>query len=355
MQPRPSSDSPIPSIGLSVTNIAVSILVCFVCPTVAIMIFFPESVTPFLALLSVAFVSPLLIGRASYPVFKVLFFLIPIVISALFLPSLYLLTLGMLSLLLAIGIKFWPHDPVALEARLCDLAIKCLNSIIPYLKALLFAGVAAFIFPITYFVIFVSVVWLITAHTPIVVIFYMVRAMALVAMYFIPDSVYTCLFCDSRVVPWVSKRLRQRRDGVSDLELAELVSDAMRLFSSQFFTPAPLTQKIARNIARRKKRKMELFRRFPIWWELFRYALPKKAEREVFDNTYNDLMADYLRAGQHFKHPGRKRWLTFCFGLRTVLMFLECLRTFVQDRTIGHLSRLAPRFVARLWKSFVID
>jgi hypothetical protein len=66
------------------------------------------------------------------------------------------------------------------------------------------------------------------------------------------------------------------------------------------------------------------FHRILHFWELFSFILPAKTRKEAYEPAFNDLKADYVRALQ-FKSSSEKRWLKFCFTIRTVAMVINCL------------------------------
>ena len=85
-------------------------------------------------------------------------------------------------------------------------------------------------------------------------------------------------------------------------------------------------------------------------WKNFSYLLPRKTRERVFEPAYQDLFADHLetrrKRGKWFR-----RWLTFCFVFRTVLMVGDCFRALLADRGLRFLTSLLPEPLKRWWVS----
>ncbi len=80
--------------------------------------------------------------------------------------------------------------------------------------------------------------------------------------------------------------------------------------------------------------------KFPQYWEFFRYILPKRVQNSAWEPAFWELMEDFYSVIDRIE--GRKcltRWIVFCFTVRTVLMYVQCLRAFAADATIGWLIR----------------
>lgn len=286
---------------------------------------------------------------------NVLVFMIPIVAAVWFVPPYILLTVALTLSILTVAIILAIRVGIISKERAYDLSGKGLRlASLVFLAPIILIAVAVLL-PVAYAMLLASVLWSVFAYTPIIVAFCTIRAACVFFIYLVPDVIYSNLFSDRRIEEWVEQRVDQRNGQVSDSEMLQFVLEASVLFAPRLSDAPALAEKVARNVARRRKRKLHIIRRFPAWWELFRYVLPKNVETQVFDPTYNDLLADYLSASHHFKHGGRRKWLTFCFGFRTIVMFLECLRVFVTDRTIGHLTRLGPHFLKSAWKALIAD
>jgi len=89
-------------------------------------------------------------------------------------------------------------------------------------------------------------------------------------------------------------------------------------------------------------------RRFPKLWELFRYLLPKRVQDAVWEPTFWELMEDYYSIVDRLEgRKWRTRWIVACFTLRTILMYVQCLRAFAADATVGMLWRTVSRIFRR--------
>jgi hypothetical protein len=65
---------------------------------------------------------------------------------------------------------------------------------------------------------------------------------------------------------------------------------------------------------------------FPRIWALFAYLLPREIRERVYEPAHQELLEDYLEARRRFRTKGACRWLTFCFTVRTAMMWAESLR-----------------------------
>jgi len=83
------------------------------------------------------------------------------------------------------------------------------------------------------------------------------------------------------------------------------------------------------------------------FWRLFFYILPRTTRERVFEPAFNDLQVDYLETKGKYRTRWAKRWLVFCFTLRTVLMVDGCLRAWAQDATVSWLLSFVPDRVRR--------
>jgi hypothetical protein len=101
-------------------------------------------------------------------------------------------------------------------------------------------------------------------------------------------------------------------------------------------------------IVRRATFKMTEPGGFPRAWRLFSFILPRATRERVFQPVYQELLIDYLEARRECNTPRSRRWLTFCFGVKTVLMVVGCLRAWARDATVGRLLSFLPASI-RQW------
>jgi hypothetical protein len=76
------------------------------------------------------------------------------------------------------------------------------------------------------------------------------------------------------------------------------------------------------------EKKLPSIQKIVQFWELFRFLLPAKTRQEAYEPAFNDLKAEFLNSLK-FKSPSARRWLGFCFTVKTVLMVLDCFRVMV--------------------------
>ena len=89
--------------------------------------------------------------------------------------------------------------------------------------------------------------------------------------------------------------------------------------------------------------------KLPEMWELFSFLLPRKTRRECFEPAYNDLRSETLRA-RKFHGKWARRWISFCFILKTALMLMECLRVLLQSGTGRIILGLLPESLRNWWR-----
>ena len=82
---------------------------------------------------------------------------------------------------------------------------------------------------------------------------------------------------------------------------------------------------------------------------MFSFMLPRKAQREVFEPAYNDLLEDYVRA-RRFRGRWARRWLAFAFTVRSLLMVADCLRVLLQSGAGKILVSLLPEAWRNWWR-----
>lgn len=64
---------------------------------------------------------------------------------------------------------------------------------------------------------------------------------------------------------------------------------------------------------------------FPRFWELFPIILPKSVRETVYEPCVEELKEDYLRERARWKGRFSRRWVTFCFTVRTVNLVFQSL------------------------------
>ena len=85
--------------------------------------------------------------------------------------------------------------------------------------------------------------------------------------------------------------------------------------------------------------------RLPRLWELFPYLLSNKTREKVYEPAKHDLEHDHVFGKRKFRSKGARRWLTFCFCLRTVVLFFGSIKAALGDNFIRGLEKIAPGIV----------
>ncbi|MFN0131997.1 MAG: hypothetical protein ACKVW3_05635 [Phycisphaerales bacterium] len=83
---------------------------------------------------------------------------------------------------------------------------------------------------------------------------------------------------------------------------------------------------------------------WPRLWKLMAFLLPKETRERVFDPAHADLLDQYLLA-KRYRGKWVKRWLAFCFLVRTFVMYADCLRV----AFAGKLAWLIPPWIRVFW------
>jgi len=88
---------------------------------------------------------------------------------------------------------------------------------------------------------------------------------------------------------------------------------------------------------------------YPRLWSLLQYLLPKTIRVRLFTPAHEDLKADYYTAYRQFRSKRARRWLRFCFALRTIILILGCLWTWGLDKLLKWLTTLLPAPLRQWW------
>ncbi len=88
---------------------------------------------------------------------------------------------------------------------------------------------------------------------------------------------------------------------------------------------------------------------WPRVWELLGYLLPWKVREKVYEPGHHELLEDYILTNRKYHAKWAKRWLGFCFTLRTLLLVLDCWRVLMADKGIQLLQKMIPEAIRRWW------
>src|SRR5207247_5525942 len=93
---------------------------------------------------------------------------------------------------------------------------------------------------------------------------------------------------------------------------------------------------IAATVWSRRKRpgKTPILARLPRLWALFPYLLSNKTREQNYEPAKYDLEKDHVLAKRNFRTKGARRWLTFCFCLRTAVLFFGSIKAALGDKFI---------------------
>jgi hypothetical protein len=80
---------------------------------------------------------------------------------------------------------------------------------------------------------------------------------------------------------------------------------------------------------------------FPRSWSLFAFLLPREVRERVYEPAHQELLEDYTLARRSYRTKQARRWLTFCFTVRTAMMWAESLRVMACSKGAKALRWLA--------------
>lgn len=85
--------------------------------------------------------------------------------------------------------------------------------------------------------------------------------------------------------------------------------------------------------------------------DLLGYALPRKLRTRVYEPTCEELKEEYALCRRKYRTKWARRWLSCCFGFRTLLLIAGCYRALVTDTALQVLLKLVPEPIKRWWLS----
>lgn len=71
---------------------------------------------------------------------------------------------------------------------------------------------------------------------------------------------------------------------------------------------------------------------FPRIWSLFPFLLPHSVRERVYEPALNELLEDYLLLRGTRQASWDRRWLCFCFSVRTAVLVAQCLKAAGGDK-----------------------
>jgi hypothetical protein len=79
---------------------------------------------------------------------------------------------------------------------------------------------------------------------------------------------------------------------------------------------------------------------FPRIWLLFGFLPPQAIRNRVFEPCLEEMREDLLIAWRLCQTRNARRWLTFCFTVRTAVLVVQSLRAWIGDRALRFLQRI---------------
>lgn len=89
---------------------------------------------------------------------------------------------------------------------------------------------------------------------------------------------------------------------------------------------------------------------WPKVWHLFGFLLPHSIRDRVYGPAVQELLLDHLEA-RRYRSTWARRWLCFCFLMRTALLAINCIRATGLDKLAYLILKLMPEPLRRWWTS----
>ena len=90
---------------------------------------------------------------------------------------------------------------------------------------------------------------------------------------------------------------------------------------------------------------------FPRVWALLGFLLGRRDRERIYEPAHNELLEDYVVAKRSYRTPWARRWLTFCFTLRTVLLLAACVRALLGGKVCTFLMTFLPARLKEWWQT----
>jgi hypothetical protein len=126
--------------------------------------------------------------------------------------------------------------------------------------------------------------------------------------------------------------LERRRKVYSNDPVVNAVIHAERLARQPSAESAPKSNDRKPALARWHRRVYLSLPNFLRVWDLLQYLVPHKVRWEVFTPCREELERDYLTAMRKYRSPLARKWLQFCFLIRTLLMIVGCYKANQLDK-----------------------
>lgn len=126
-----------------------------------------------------------------------------------------------------------------------------------------------------------------------------------------------------------------------------VVRDTLKRLIAELFLQHAVLHGVKR---RRKVRLVPIVRwpGFPRVWELLGFLLGRTIRERIYTPIHHELLEDYLLA-KRYRTKGARRWLAFCFTLRTLVLLAECVRAALADKGARLLLKLMPEPLREWW------
>jgi hypothetical protein len=84
---------------------------------------------------------------------------------------------------------------------------------------------------------------------------------------------------------------------------------------------------------------------FPRFWALFPCILSRQVRERIYHPAHQDLLQTYLATRGRYRTKWARRWLVFCFTVRTAAMVVDCIAVSCKGKLARLLFALLPPLV----------
>lgn len=87
------------------------------------------------------------------------------------------------------------------------------------------------------------------------------------------------------------------------------------------------------------------------FWYLIGFAMPSRIRGDLYDPAIEDLKQDLIES-RRFRTKWSRRWLNFCFSVRTVVLFLDCYRCWISVGVGKTLEQILLKAIPLRWRDW---
>lgn len=147
---------------------------------------------------------------------------------------------------------------------------------------------------------------------------------------------------DAEIEYFVSK------DRLNEKGLLEAITPTNDVKNINFVAPEFLDGTVDRRVNSNTESPQTPPTGWPYFWDLAKYALPRKTRERVYEPAHHELLED-LEESKKYKSKVARIGLALCFSFRTTLLFLDCWRALLTDKSFHLLIEVMPTAITEWW------